>query len=241
MERLNQQIAYYYIDLSEKEPRICQIANEAIRNDDLVSPFTESNIKLAALLSSGAITLDEYIKLEREYGARNKYLYTYELSGPRTFGESWAQEHLNAIVPELSKPSKRLDPNYSGEYDFWYEGIKIEVKASRAAEDKSGGKLVDKALYSFDTTTKFNMNFQQLKPACCDVFVWMGVWRDAVRFWVLSSAEVESSEFYSSGQHRGNSGEGQLWIKRSNIEKFSRYIVEPNRLLTEIVRKGEMN
>lgn len=37
------------------------------------------------------------------------------------------------------------------------------------------------------------MNFQQVKPRCCDVFVWIAVWRDVIRYWVLSSNEVETS------------------------------------------------
>ena len=182
--------------------------------------------------------MDDYIRLEKEYGARNKFLYTFEFSGPRTFGESWAQEYIHDCVPQLQTPSKDHDQNYSGEYDFWYKGIRIEVKASRAVEDKSGGKLVDKALYSSDTQSRFNMNFQQIKPACCDVFIWMGVWRDAIRFWVLSSEEVESNEYYSRGQHRGNVGEGQLWIKQTNIDKFDQYLVTPENLLKTIIAKA---
>ena len=64
------------------------------------------------------------------------------------------------------------------------------------------------------------MNFQQIKPACCDVFVWIAVWRDVIRYWVLSSDEVKSNRYYSSGQHRGNVGEGQLWLKDTNIDDF---------------------
>ena len=83
-----------------------------------------------------------------------------------------------------------------------------------------------------------NMNFQQIKPACCDVFIWMGVWRDLIRYWVLSSLEVESNAFYSHGQHRGNTGEGQLWIKQSNINEFSSYLVNPEDILDVIREKA---
>lgn len=43
------------------------------------------------------------------------------------------------------------------------------------------------------------MNFQQIKPACCDVFVWVGVWRYEIRYLVLSFKEVVENPFYSKG------------------------------------------
>ena len=238
MELLKEKIEHYFVTLGDVDPPAFEKANAVIHEDNLVSPFTENNIKLATLLSAGAISLDEYIQLERDYGARNKFLYVFELNGPRTFGEHWAQDYLKQQVDKLQNPSKTLDSNYSGEYDFWFDGIRIEVKASRAVLDKSGGRLVDKALYSDDKTSRFNMNFQQLKPACCDVFVWMGVWRDTVKYWVLSSDEVLHNAYFSSGQHRGNTGEGQLWIKQSNIKEFDVYQVEPSEILNAIIKKA---
>lgn len=67
------------------------------------------------------------------------------------------------------------------------------------------------------------MNFQQAKPRYCDVFIWIGVWRDKIRYWVLASREVENNRYYSSGQHRGNIGEGQLHINQDNIKEFEYY------------------
>ncbi len=98
--------------------------------------------------------------------------------------------------------------------------IKIEVKASRAVDFDSNEPLYVKALSS-DSTAKFDMNFQQVKPACCDVFIWVGVWRDVIRYWVLSSDEIKQNKYYSTGQHRGNIGEGQIHLKDSNITEFA--------------------
>ncbi len=81
------------------------------------------------------------------------------------------------------------------------------------------------------------MNFQQVKPKYCDVFVWIAVWRDTMKIWVIPSAEVENSNFYSKGQHRGNVGEGQLHIKHSNIAAFDKYLTEPSRV-EEVIRKA---
>lgn len=208
--------------------------------DDLYSvyPFNKFEYVISHLIATKTITLQEYLDIRNSYLERNKYLYVFEITAPRTFGETWAQRHLNEVVPELKKPSTALDPTYSGEYDFWYNGIKIEVKASRAVKRKSGDALIIKALSS-DSKSGFDMNFQQIKPACCDVFVWIAVWRDRIRYWVLSSDEVSNNKYYSAGQHRGNVGEGQLWLKESNIKDFDEYEVGVRDILSAIEKKAK--
>ena len=210
------------------------------RLDDLISvyPFNEYEHIISSLLGLGKITLDDYLEIRDEYIARNMYLYIFEISAPRGFGEQWAQGHLKELVPELIKPTKKLDKKYSGQYDFLYKPsekqvIKIEVKASRAVDFNSQEPLYVKAL-SWASKKPFDMNFQQVKPKCCDVFVWIGVWRDTIKYWVLSSKEVEKNKYYSKGQHRGNIGEGQLHLKHDNIKKFQKYSSEPKELLEQI-------
>jgi hypothetical protein len=162
------------------------------------------------------------------------YLYVFEISAPRGFGETWAQGHLKEIAPELIKPTRNLDPDYSGQYDFYLDhGIKIEVKASRAVDFDSREALYVKALSS-DSNKRFDMNFQQVKPACCDVFVWVGVWRDVIRYWLLSSDEVANNRYYSAGQHRGNTGEGQIHLKDDNIREFDRFEVQARNVIDGI-------
>lgn len=203
-----------------------------------VYPFNKFEYVISHLIAQNVISLHQYLDLRNQYLERNKYLYVFEITAPRTFGETWAQRHLNEVVPELQRPTTLLDPSYSGEYDFWYNGIKIEVKASRAVKRKSGDALIIKALSS-TSTFGFDMNFQQIKPACCDVFVWIGVWRDIIRYWVLSSEEVLKNKYYSKGQHRGNTGEGQLWLKESNISEFSQYETHVRDILKTIIEKGK--
>lgn len=202
-----------------------------------VYPFNKFEYIISHLIAEGVLTLDEYLDLRSTYLEKNKYLYIFEITAPRTFGETWAQRHLNELVPELQRPTKKLHAEFSGEYDFWVDGIRVEVKASRAVKRKSGESLIIKALSS-DSGFGFDMNFQQLKPRYCDVFVWVGVWRDVIRYWVLSSNDVLSDRYFSAGQHRGNVGEGQLWIKESNIEHFERYRVDPRELLEAIRLKA---
>lgn len=207
------------------------------RLESLVSvyPFNEYEYLISHLLAGGVLTLDRYLELRDNYIARNMYLYIFEISAPRGFGEAWAQGHLKELAPEVVKSTKKLDPHYSGQYDFLLDGrIRIEVKASRAVDATMEAPLYVKALAS-DSTKPFWMNFQQIKPACCDVFVWIAVWRDVIKYWVLSSREVESNQYYSKGQHRGNVGEGQLHVKQDNIRDFDVFQV-PSDKLAEAIR-----
>lgn len=213
------------------------IDDEILRNLYSVYPFNKFEYVISHLIGTGTITLGQYLDIRNKYLERNKYLYVFEITAPRTFGETWAQRHLNEVVPELLRPSTLYDPDYKGQYDFWYKGIRIEVKASRAVRRESGEPLIEKALSS-DSVCGFDMNFQQIKPACCDVFVWIAVWRDAIRYWVLSSDEVENNRYYSVGQHRGNVGEGQLWLKETNIDGFNEYEVGVRDILSKIIEKG---
>ncbi len=206
------------------------------RLDDLVSvyPFNEYEFLISSLMGYQKISLDDYYELRDDYIARNLYLYIFEISAPRGFGEAWAQGHLKEIAPELIKPTKKLDANYDGQYDFLLDNrIKIEVKASRAVEFDNPDPLYVKALTS-NSLQRFDMNFQQVKPACCDVFVWVGVWRDVIKYWVLSAREVQNNRYYSAGQHRGNVGEGQLHVKNSNITEFMCYQSTPRDLIVNI-------
>ena len=231
MERLNEELDLLLARLpNERDVRE--------RLDSLVSvyPFNEYEYIISTLLAMDVLTLDGYYDLRDNYIARNLYLYIFEISAPRTFGESWAQGHLKELVPLLQKPSKKIDPGYSGQYDLALEDIRIEVKASRAVDADVDAPLYVKALAS-NSKKRFWMNFQQVKPGCCDVFVWVAVWRDIIRYWVLSSYEVEANRYYSKGQHRGNVGEGQLHVKHDNIADFIEYEVKSN-CLEEAIRKA---
>lgn len=147
---------------------------EQLQNLVSIYPFNKYEYIISNLLSSGVLTLDDYQTLRKEYNARNSHLHIFEINAPRTFGETWAQGHVHQLIPSLEKPTKQLDPEYSGQYDFYLDGIRIEVKASRGVDSTSVSsamdlRLTDKALSS-DSKKPFWMNFQQLKPACCDVF-----------------------------------------------------------------------
>lgn len=237
MEKLVKELQKQIQKMKKNTGESYNLDEEFLDNLYSVYPFNKFEYIISHLIAKNVITLEQYLDIRNSYIERNKYLYVFEITAPRTFGETWAQRHLNEVVPELKIPSTHYDSKYSGQYDFWYDGIRIEVKASRAVMRTSGEPLILKALSS-DSKQGFDMNFQQIKPGCCDVFVWIAVWRDVIRYWVLSSDEVKNNKYYSKGQHRGNTGEGQLWLKETNIDEFAEYEVNVREILEKIVEKA---
>lgn len=196
-----------------------------IECDQTIFPFNEYEHLICHLMNIDGITFDQYLDIRSEYISDNPNLWIFEISAPRGFGEKFAQRYIHGKCGDLKKPSKKLDPDYSGEYDMWLDGIKIEVKASRAADSSSDQPLHIRAL-SRSTNKPFLMNYQQLKPQCCDVFIWMAVFRDDIVLWVMNSDEVLNNPLYSKGQHRGNRGnEGQLHVTHENIHLLESYEV----------------
>lgn len=234
MEKLIKELEAFKKQLPQAEQQ--KLSDELLSKLYSVYPFNKFEYVISHLIANRVIDLQEYLRIRSEYLTRNKYLHLFEIA-PRTFGETWGQQHLTELVPEFQHPSPTLDPNYVGQYDLWLDGIRVEVKASRAVKRVSGATLTEKALSS-GSNAKFDMNFQQIKPACCDVFVWIAVWRDKIDYWVFTSKEVEENKYYSHGQHRGNVGEGQLWIKDSNYQEFEPYKVQVHDLYQTVLKKG---
>lgn len=232
MEELTKTLESYRKKLSKEH----SISDELLDSLHSVYPFNRFEYVISHLLADGLLSLDDYLEIREDYLKRNKYLHLFEMA-PRTFGETWGQQHISELVQELEHPSKKLDPTYNGEYDFWYKGIKIEVKGSRGVnKDLKELPPIEKAL-SYNSGHRFDMNFQQLKPRCCDVFVWFAVWKDRIIYWVFKNDEIENSGYFSHGQHRGNVGEGQLWITEKNIHDFDGWLVSPSQILDKIVEK----
>lgn len=196
---------------------------QIVENDQSIFPFNEYEYLICNLIKRGGLTYEQYIDIRAEYISANPNLWVFEISAPRGFGEKFAQTYIQGKCSKLKSPSKKLDNNYSGDYDLWLDGIRIEVKASRAVDSDSEEPLYMKAL-SRNTDKNFLMNFQQLKPQCCDVFIFVAVFRDQIVLWIMSSKEVLEHPSYSKGQHRGNKGnEGQLHIRKDNVAQFKKY------------------
>jgi hypothetical protein len=216
---LKKRICDEFTGSKEELDRILKLVDE----DRSIFPFNEYEHLICNFLDVGGLTHEQYLDIRYEYISKNPNLWIFEISAPRGFGESFAQTYVHGICPDLQKPSKKLHNQYSGEYDFWFDGIRIEVKASRAVDSESDEPLYVKAL-SRGSGRPFLMNFQQLKPQLCDVFIWVAVFRDQIVLWVLGSRDVGEHPLYSKGQHRGNSGnEGQLHVNEENVHQFDKF------------------
>lgn len=202
-----------------------------------VFPFNEYEYILMFLRERSVISFDEYEKLRNTYVSANRYLNLFGLA-PRIFGQIWGEQHLRDLDSRFKKADKAVDTEHEGQYDLWIEGIRVEVKAARAIDTKKRGDLVSKALRT-DSDRPFWMNFQQLKLDICDVFVFIGVWVDTIRYWVLSHDDVKNSP-YLSHQHRGGV-EYQIGITHKNIDAFAKYLVNPANVAERVIALGRQN
>jgi len=202
-----------------------------------VFPFNEYEYILMFLRDRSVISFQEYEELRSTYVSANRYLNLYGLA-PRIFGQIWGEQHIRDLDSRFEKADKNIDPVHEGQYDLWIEGVRVEVKAARAIDTKKRGDLVSKALRT-DSDRPFWMNFQQLKLDICDVFIFIGVWVDAIRYWVLSHHAMKSSPFLSH-QHRGGV-EYQIGITDKNIAAFDVYLVQPALVADKVIKLGQQN
>jgi hypothetical protein len=234
------------MDLSELHARLELIRQSLPETDRLLLkarleglasafPFNEYEYCLMFYMNRGVINFAEYESLRREYVDSNQHLNLFELS-PRVFGEIWGHDHILDLDPRFRRASNEVDPRYSGDYDLWIEGTRVEIKAARAINTRQRGSLVSKAL-RLNSTAPFWMNYQQMKLDVADVFILIGVWVDEIRYWVLSNQEVRSNPFISH-QHRGGV-EFQIGITHRNIRQFDAFLVAPTEVADVAIQKGQ--
>lgn len=135
---------------------------QMVDDDQSIFPFNEYEHLICNFIERGGLTYEQYIDIRAEYISANPNLWVFEISAPRGFGEKFAQTYVQGKCSKLKSPNKKLDPNYSGDYDLWLDGIRIEVKASRAVDSDSEEPLYMKAL-SRKTDKNFLMNFSAAK------------------------------------------------------------------------------
>ena len=167
---------------------------------------------------------------------------------PRTFGQTWGERHIKKFFPDFIKATKKnlskLYPSFDGEFDLWINGIRVEVKACRANSSTGTGSLSDRA-YTHEEAKKasFKYHFQQIKPSCCDVFIWIGVCRDELIYWVLNTEEVWKTGKLGSQHRNENTGiagaevfEGQVFMTEEELKAFS---VNESEILSQVLKKGK--
>ncbi len=212
------------IDKKEKE------LLQEIEEEWSAFPFNKYEHMLVFLIAKGYLTYKEYREIRNNYLKSNPYLYLFEMP-PSQFG-IFAENFIEEKCPNSKQASNK-------QYDLLLKDITIEVKASRVANnDNSKTPLFMRAL-PYNTNENFEMNFQQLKPECAKVFIFLAVFRDEIILWVLNAEEVSSHKDYSVGQHRGNKGnEGQLHITQKNIRTLDEYQLK-NDNLEQMIHKAK--
>ena len=224
---------------------------DAIKNEQSVPPFSTESRLLSYLLSIGRINYTDYSELGREYCLRiqhnNQYISLFDMA-PRTFGQTWGEQHIKRLFPQFLKATKEnlstLYPSFDGEFDLWIDGIRVEVKACRANSTATKGSLSSRA-YSHEEAkrTSFKYHYQQLKPSCCDVFIWIGVCKDELIYWVLTSDELQKTGKLGSQHRNENTGvagaevfEGQVFMTEEELNPF---LVNERDILSQVLKKGK--
>ena len=235
------------LDLLLKQSGVDDQIIEVIKREKSVFPFSTEGRLLAYLLSTRTIDYEKYMELQNSYAKRNQYLDLFDMA-PRTFGETWGERHILNLFPEFKKATKEnitsVYPKFDGEFDLWLKGIRVEVKACRANSTRAGGSLASRAyLHSEATANSFKYHYQQLKPTCCDVFIWIGVCRDDLIYWVLTSDELLQTGKLGSQHRNENTGikgvevyEGQVFMTEEELEPFC---VAEKDVLNAVKKKGK--
>lgn len=250
MEKLKEQLKALIERLEQSEDFRDEL--EHLRS---VYPFNKYEYIISTLFAHRKINFEEYLKIRDEYINRNLYLYLFEMA-PRTFGDTWGLSHVCSIEQDFKRPSKSVDKSYNGEYDLYLDWndktgethhIRIEVKASRANDrERKEEALIVKAIAS-NSKRPFRMNFQQQKPSCCDVFIWIAVYRDKIKYWVLNSDEVQLNKYLTPQHRNANTAlrkkdyekkdiyEGQIMITDENISDFDSFQTTGSKLQEAVI------
>lgn len=227
-----------------------EYVNRIIRDGDM-APFSVKSRLLTYLLHLKVISYQEYDQIIEDYyhDGSNTYLRLFDMT-PKKFG-GWIEKHVRSLAPEFVKATKEsvhlVYPDFNGEFDILVDRTRVEVKACRAAEDKernNASTSLSNRAYSHKAAAenKFQYHFEQVKTSCCDIFIFIGVCRDELLYWVLTSNEVRQIGKMSpqhrnenTGKNTGEVFEGQIFMTE---EQLAPYRVEEKDLLSAVKAKG---
>ena len=95
---------------------------EAFSQENAVFPFSVESRILMYLMNAQTITYEQYQEIYESYMRRNQYLYLFEMA-PRTFGETWGEQHILKLFPAFAKATEEnmvsVYPDFDGEFDLW--------------------------------------------------------------------------------------------------------------------------
>lgn len=74
---------------------------QMIDEDKAVFSFNEYEHLICSLMEKGGLTYQQYIDIRTEYISANSYLWLFEVSAPRGFGEKFAQTYVQGKCSNL--------------------------------------------------------------------------------------------------------------------------------------------
>lgn len=175
------------------------------------------------LIQKRIVGIEWVLKQKSDYCDRNCNYSLFLITGNADFGKV-IKKHLISVSDGLRNASKKIDPSYDNDYNLHYSGIRIGCCAYRAAEQRSG-PMHEKSLRS-DSNIKYKFSFQHLHPDLCEVYIFVVVYLDTFKYWVLSTSEVQALPNFKYYQGRGTNGiEGIVSCTSAQIGKLDRFSV----------------
>lgn len=75
---------------SGSEEQLRDVLDLVAQDYAAVFPFNEYEYLICNLINRGHLTFQQYIEIRNEYIYKNPYLWIFEISAPRGFGEGFA-------------------------------------------------------------------------------------------------------------------------------------------------------
>lgn len=140
---------------------------------------------------------------------------------PRPFGEEIGEWLVKKLIPKISNRKE-------GSHDGILEKDIVEIKNARALFKQTKNltlaeKLLTESERNFvvlKSSDDFLCNIQQIKPHLFDSLIYGIFFDDIILLFKITSEEIlnDKKVGFVNKQHRGNEGEGQFHIKRSNLQ-----------------------
>ena len=150
----------------------------------------------------------------------NEDLFRYN---DKYFGEVWASEHLMNLIPAFKKPD-------TSKYDLIYGGKeKIEAKAARIRNHGEMDKYHNYKPMAYGEEGTWRISFNRIK-GYADTFIFMLVWLDKVKYYVLTKKEVFNFSHRTERQGRGSPDEFLISISNTTYKDLEPYEVSASEL-----------
>lgn len=149
----------------------------------------------------------------------NEDLFRYN---NKYFGEIWVSEYLMEKLPALKKPN-------TTKYDLIYNERKIETKAARVRNHDKIDEYHNYKPMKFDEEGLWMISFNRIK-GYADTFIFIVIWLDKIKYFILSKDEVFNFVHRTEKQGRGSPGEFLIQISNTTFKDLEPYEISLSEL-----------